>query len=447
MAVTWTISRNGGQDYSLEYWGFKQCTITRRSLAVSEMVLVATVQSMVADPVFAFDDAIILYRNASPWFRGTVSQLPATGTSDTELQKYVVSDAWYKLQRVVYQQPYVFSKPDFTGLLGAYSSHVTLGQDPWGNKISSALQIQNICTFANVVSIATLPTLSESYLQDARDITCADAIRRILALTPDAVSWVDVNGILNISRRSLLPSVSVDLTDGTLVEALQDMTARNDLLVNGVVFVFITSTTDSATGQVWPQETRQTAGTTSGEAVIIATVELANQGNDTPESPPSGLAASYYACRNVLQWQGTLVLHEEECSGVVKVGNTLNLTNGRTAWASMIALVQQTTEDLFKGKTEVTFGPPEHLSPQDFIAMMLAFQKKNGPNDFSSVQHNGTLGVDTGDGGVGGDPNVSPGSRVANPNAGKPVGLFATVDVDACQAGSAVTLRVVGTVV
>lgn len=443
--VTWSLQVNAGALQTLYSLGIDRLTVSRRSLAVGEMIFTVQTGNIFQEPFCVYGDMITLWRNAVRWWMGTVTQLPAVGTAGNEAQRYVVSDAWWKLQRIIYQQPYVLKTGDFSAYTGSMTSHVTLGQDEWGNKLTTDQQIFKICTYAALGVAASLPTLSNTFIQDGRDMTCADAIRRMMSLNPDAVTWFTFDTgapVLNIQPNANLTLATLDASPGLLIETIGDLTPRYDLQVSGVVITFMGSVQDPATKLWWAKETRQTAGSISGDGVICATIELNNQGLTTAETPPAGLAVAYYNSRRIIPWQGSLTLHEQECTGTLAVGQRLNLTNGRAGWATMFTTVQTVTEDIFNGRTEVTLGAPDHLGLQDFIGMMLAFQKRPGANTFATTRNNGDAGYSP----IGANP-ADP-SGPGNSNAGNlpPPGIFQTVDVNVCLAGVTKTLRLVGSI-
>jgi hypothetical protein len=448
MAVTWALTI-GGSSYLLESLNVVGLTITRRNLATSEMRIACEVESIYAEPIMSYGVAVRLYRNGVCWFAGTVTDTPASGEPGSERQEYVISDSWWKLERVIYQQPYVFRSADFTKFLGGYTSHVVLGNDAWGNKLTASAVISAITTFAGVASATLVSSPTSPVLMEARDISCAEAIKRILSMTPDCVGYMDYStgvGVLYIKKRAVLDAVSYALDNSDQnkkLTGIASLTPRNDLLVAGVVIVFLTTETD-ADGATWLQEERQTAGTTSGEGVVFATIDLSAQGTEQPETAPAGLASAFYASSNVLQWQGSLALKELECTRAIYLGSYVNLTGGRSAWASMNAVVQTTTEDIMNGLTNIELGPPEHLGLADFVDLMSPFRNLPNPSPYPSNQNNGTEGVPVVDGGVGSDPDLPP---VPNPDAGTPAppGVFSYMDIEYCRDGVSRIARVVGT--
>lgn len=85
---------------------------------------------------------------------------------------------------------------------------------------------------------------------------------------------------------------------------------------------------------------------------------------------PIGLAQYLYEQVKDLQYSGRFVLSEDEVSGRVRIGKLLNLMGGLEEWTAMRGMVQSVTEHLERGRTEIEFGPPEHLGVQDIIELL-----------------------------------------------------------------------------
>jgi hypothetical protein len=88
------------------------------------------------------------------------------------------------------------------------------------------------------------------------------------------------------------------------------------------------------------------------------------------EPIPIGVADAYYAAASVLHYEGQWTIIEREVSSLCGLGNVLNLTGGPTEWETMNALIQQVTENVETGTTTLNFGAPQHLSTQDFVALL-----------------------------------------------------------------------------
>lgn len=447
-----------GESRTLSGWGLSGATLRRTNQDTDSLVLVASVNDVFADPIFAYGEKVRLYRNGVGIFTGTVSRRTVSADGTKQSHSYECLGPWWQLRRTIYRQPRAIFDSGFAALVAVSTSKITFGQNNWGQKQTTDLQISDICFVAasqnpGLFLQPSLPILVEPVLEEARDISCAAAIQRMLAYTPDVVlSWDYSTTIptMLIQRRSALPAVTIDRAGGTLVGGLASLTARPDLVPPGVVFTFLRQEKNPADpdGPLLTRTTVQTAGTSEGPGVIYATIELSLQGTDQAEAVPAGLAAAYYTSMQDLHWEGVVTLQERQCSGLVGVGNRLNIANGNAAWATMNAVVQDSEEDLFTGRTTLRLGPPEHLSPQDFAAMMERWRAGRPAGPGAASQHNGTEGY----GDVGPDPDTLEGEREGNEDAGRgsgasAAGLFSTVDLDVCDGSTPKTVRVLGQVI
>jgi hypothetical protein len=85
------------------------------------------------------------------------------------------------------------------------------------------------------------------------------------------------------------------------------------------------------------------------------------------EPQPVGMAQAIYSAVRVLHYDGQIELEEEEVTGSVGIGNTLNLSGGEAALETMNAVVQRVVEECGNGTTQITFGPPKHMGPDDIM--------------------------------------------------------------------------------
>jgi hypothetical protein len=106
------------------------------------------------------------------------------------------------------------------------------------------------------------------------------------------------------------------------------------------------------------------------------------------ESMPVKLAEKIYNQFTEYHYQGSFSLLEVEVSGSARPGMVLNLTGGLAEWASMRAQIQQVAEDLDEGRTVISFGPPDHLSAQDFVEL-LRVNRIRKKSEYSRVRATG----------------------------------------------------------
>ena len=133
------------------------------------------------------DEVVIAY-NGTTVFRGDVKAITDRhGRGDERVQDVTVAGPWDKLQRLVFRQ--TWNRAVKGGNPTTFStSRVILGQQPTGAAQSMQAQVAEIVNYAATKCGITLGTNATpaQYLpfDEARDITCADAIRRELRFFP-----------------------------------------------------------------------------------------------------------------------------------------------------------------------------------------------------------------------------------------------------------------------
>ena len=99
-----------------------------------------------------------------------------------------------------------------------------------------------------------------------------------------------------------------------------------------------------------------------------------NQGQVQYGEPfPFGLAETLYNSVSALQYDGQLTISEDECTGIVRMGQTLNLSPD---WESMNAMVVQVDEDVDSGTTQVSFGPQKNLGASDLVELVRVIRNR-----------------------------------------------------------------------
>ena len=118
------------------------------------------------------------------------------------------------------------------------------------------------------------------------------------------------------------------------------------------------------------------------------------EGGVPAEVPPTDLAGVILSACSTLHYQGSLALVEEECGrGASLMGCVLNLTAGQSAWSTMRALITGVSEDLFFGRTTITFGPPPCLGAGDMMALA-RMNRIRVPAGSAGSKKNGGHGAD-----------------------------------------------------
>lgn len=140
----------------------------------------------------AGDSVTVKYLNTTV-FQGTVERIvDRHGRGDDRVQDVTCQGPWGKMNRLVYRQLWGIGTAQFS------SSRVILNQTPGGLAQSMAAQLNEIVTFAAAKCGFTAGTIQADTLvlpaDETRDITCADAIRRMLRFHPKRIVRFDYSG-------------------------------------------------------------------------------------------------------------------------------------------------------------------------------------------------------------------------------------------------------------
>lgn len=430
--------------------------------------------------------------SSSRVFRGVVTSIPREGTGPGQCVSYEAKGGWYFLEKAYYTQAWAVGANN----IAQAKTRVILGYGPSGT-VTPDQQLADIVRCAALagapIGYAFAQVSSVKLPADEQvDLTCADAINRILAWFPDTAVWFEYGGdglpAMCLQRRaSRGSSGTVTLPVSGAAESVT-ATPRYDLLVPGVQIVFEITSADSsrkfrnvvvqtagdatALGaahftisldgghanwlfnslhsvavstadlqdpdwwaakvpelagwtdvsfsncsslptvghktldkelvrgavQPWQDEIAETVtlwaevSYTSAEGDVYADRRIAVtltmtdaetgvygflQSRQAAEDVPDGLADQVYAAVSHLYYEGRITFVGAAPPYVgAYAGKVINLTGGLYAWESMSSLVQAVEYDVDTGTTTFSFGPPEHLGPQDLCQLAQANRKR-----------------------------------------------------------------------
>ena len=140
------------------------------------------------------DEVVIAYKGTTV-FRGDVKAITDRhGRGDDRVQDVTVAGPWDKLQRLVFRQTWNRAVKDSDPITFS-TSRVILGQLPDGSAQPMNAQVAEIVNYAATKCGITLGANAAPLLylpfDEARDITCADAIRRELRFFPKLIVRFD----------------------------------------------------------------------------------------------------------------------------------------------------------------------------------------------------------------------------------------------------------------
>ena len=435
-------------------WGVELATLTVGNQLADELRLTVSVKTIADAPVFAIGDEIVLWRDSTRVFRGVVTELPAEASGREQLE-YVVSGPWWTLSRCAYMQgrvtwgeiddPDEETETETTRVVLAMGAGIATPISA-GAQIEAALEwaIDKYSLDLEIGSIE-IGSLRPPY-EEAKDISVAEVISRMLRYLPDAVVHFDYSGAtteINITRRGDMTPVELDLDDTTTSHKIEAAKARprHDLVPSGVLFIFertVVVDVDGVARRKIKIASQSAGGGASAPGAIVYTFQLASSATGAGEPIPTGLAAAYYSALSTLQWQGEVSLVEREVSQVIKLGDVVDIVGGPSGWSSMHALVQAVEYDFGEGRTRVTFGPAEQLGPQDFKTLIANNRTHMSASTFPATKNTGDPPSTPND-----PTPMTPPSDDEEPPV-DPYNPTPWVDLAACVDGAPVTVRVLG---
>ncbi|MGZ0657106.1 hypothetical protein ACWPKS_15995 [Coraliomargarita sp. W4R72] len=110
---------------------------------------------------------------------------------------------------------------------------------------------------------------------------------------------------------------------------------------------------------------------------------------DAAEPTPTGLAADLLASYSVLHYEGSLTLAQEEVPVGPHLNKTVNISGGRSEWATMEAQVYSVSYDIDNGQTTISFGPAKHLAADDIYQLQRNVRTRKSTNGSVRVSTGG----------------------------------------------------------
>lgn len=128
---------------------------------------------------------------------------------------------------------------------------------------------------------------------------------------------------------------------------------------------------------------------------------------DSGDIPPGGLAAQMLAEWQQLHYDGEIVIAAQDAPLGAGPGMTLNITGGRTAWATMKAMIISVSENLGNGRVAIRFGVPQWID----LDSRMAWVRNCRLRRYGWATENQTGGEDANASGGQAFPSVKPGAQ------------------------------------
>ncbi len=250
LTSVWTLA-SASSTQTAAALGIGQINRRRTSQAIDACTIRADGRAIDATPLFAANSTVTVTQNGVPWFVGRVTTVPATGTAHAEGQVYELSGPWWYLEKLVCRQEWKFRGGTLTARLG----RLILGQALDGTRLTTGQVITETLQYAidcgAPLQIGTVEPALTPPLDEVKDVTCAEVIRKMLRWHPDCVCWFDYATApvptFHCRAGASLPAVTLTVGQPPL-SAVRGITARADLVAPAVIIHYeITSRVNTST--------------------------------------------------------------------------------------------------------------------------------------------------------------------------------------------------------
>lgn len=246
--MDWEIDYKG-ERRSLAAWGLEGLRRTRCSQG-EDVVVLREAHRLLEEPfLFEPEGVLRVFREGEPWFEGLVTRVPAWGDAQQEAREYAIAGPWWYLQNTVYQQAWKNRGSETQ----VESGHVVLGLDSEGEPITTGAQVRAILDYARACGAPfEVGRVFEGFhfpLLEVKDLTCAEALRRVLRWHPDAVTHFDyrrAKPLLHIEQRTQIKKKTLFLKKTPGLESVS-LTPQQGGKVSEVVICY-EETQDTAEG-------------------------------------------------------------------------------------------------------------------------------------------------------------------------------------------------------
>ena len=226
----------GGVKGSASQLGIVDAKIIRRCSGLDELKLSLASPEFLEK--FSIDNTIEVFVDSVKKFSGKIIKTPITLAGKTQNASIIAYNAWNDLEQIVYQQKWVRFANNTVG--NFYRSKVVLGQNNNSEKINVGEQIRDIAEYAIMCGanfkIGNIDVDAPMLLDETRDLSCSQAILRVLKWAPNAFAFFDYSSdsipTLNVQKCTSLEKIILDNSIDSILKV--SITPRPDLSLDGV---------------------------------------------------------------------------------------------------------------------------------------------------------------------------------------------------------------------
>ena len=238
---------------------------------------------------------------------------------------------------------------------------------------------------------ATVDLQGSVYKEVRQEIVVAQISQSDGAWWKDREAWLnDANvSTIQVLSSSRSGSLANELKDGSITDWM-NVSVENDTITAKIRVT-------NVDGSIVEKDV-----TASVKATNAVSTTYTDASTIPGEIAPVGLGQALFDAFNSLQWEGSVILHQDEVSRTVKLGDKINILGGRTAWETMNAVVWKIDEAVTSGVTRIHFGPVLSLGPGDLVELLRANRGPRWDINVTVTRQNGggtsgsvNLGKDT----------------------------------------------------
>lgn len=399
MSSTWEIeyrgqladTASGGDKRTLAAWGLSGIPeLTFANLARGGLsLLVDGTTSFLADLPWAYRDKIVVWRNGARYWHGWLIAVPRAAGPEADEIAMQFGDAWWLFESTTMTDPTITNAVTGSVTLESPNGSVTLTAitsvdwvEPsgtitlaWRDQSAWTVQGQIRRAFYAVtrggasLALGSIGIDAPASGQETRSTTALAYIQAACQFEPLSVGWWDYSGAtpaLHVQPRSALTAASYALSAtplGFSCRALEELQAL-------AVRIRWTYTASDGTDSLVTEKAGNDA-LPIGPNVLVLDSEV--EDNDAlSEVMHYHIADRLYAALHPLAYEGGVTLLDDISPlAAVLPGAALNITGGRTEWATMAAVIQavKITVDAEAESLSCAWGAPRHLGLSDWMAL------------------------------------------------------------------------------
>ncbi len=234
------IVKVGSIEFPIENLNATKCSLRRKNQSSDELAI--TISGDIQFSNWQYGETVELWQNGVRRFFGKIEKSSRRESFKNKCLDVVVKSPFADFEKIIFQQRSLVWNNGT--LVQKYRSKVVLGLDFNGEKLSAEQQARNIIEYAisqgAQCRLGEIDIESEMLFDECTDITCAEALKRVLKWSPACCLFFDYSqdGLptVNILKRTSLESATINADNGTVKNFSANR--RDDLAISSVTIKY-----------------------------------------------------------------------------------------------------------------------------------------------------------------------------------------------------------------